>query len=136
MKLDEVLQCIERNSYLCTVDIKSAYRSILIHPSEREYYGLKWKINGKHEYLQDNCVCFGACMAPRCFTRIMDTVVRMMQSRGYHCFCYLDDFICSESSFERCVESELCLIYILRRLGFYINWEKTTSPSQLLRGNY
>lgn len=130
VKLDEIFQKVHKGYYLCTVDIKAAYRSILIHPDERQYFGLRWKINGKDQYLQDNCVCFGARMAPGCFTRITDAVVRMMQKDGYVCFCYLDDYICIEPTYERSVESELHLIHLLRRLGFYINWGKTTSPSR------
>lgn len=81
----------------------------------------------------DNFVCFGAKVAPLCFNRLTDAVSRMMQRKGYICQNYLDDFICYGSSYEKCVSAQLCLIKILRDLGFYINWSKLSSPSRVCR---
>lgn len=72
-------------------------------------------------------------MAPSCFSRLSDAVSRMMKKRGYICQNYLDDFICYGNSYDQCVSAQLCLIKILRRLGFYINWAKVASPSKQCR---
>lgn len=64
VKLSEILQSVTQGCYLCTVDIQAAYRSILIHPSERPYFGLKWEVDGQCCYMQDNCICFGAAQLP------------------------------------------------------------------------
>lgn len=77
----------------------------------------------------DNFICFGACAAPGGFNRITDVVSRIIRSKGFSCCNYLDDFICSSESFEGCVKAQSYLIFVLRRLGFYINWPKTTSLS-------
>lgn len=133
VKMAEVLQNVKPSIYMATVDLKSAYRSVLVHPSNRTFFGLKWNIQGKEVHLVDNFVCFGARVAPACFNRLTDAVSRMMGKRGYICQNYLDDFICYGLSYEECVSAQLCLIEILRRLGFYINWSKLSSPSKQCR---
>ena len=47
-------------------DLKSAYRSVGIFPSQTQYTGLKWKFSGESEYtyLYDSALPFGAsCQA-------------------------------------------------------------------------
>lgn len=40
VKMWEILQNVSQDIYMATVDLKSAYRSVLIHPSNRTYFGL------------------------------------------------------------------------------------------------
>lgn len=118
---------------MATIDLKSAYRSVMIHPSNRKFFCLKWYVDGRERYLVDNFICFGSKVAPGCFSRLTDAVVRMMRREGYGCYSYLDDFLCLGSTEERCKMCQLQLIRKLRRLGFYINWGKTTSPNVICK---
>lgn len=132
VKMHQVLSEVSAGVVMCTVDLKAAYCSVLIHPSNRCFFGLQWPIEGKMCYLVDNYICFGAKVAPGCFNRLTDLVTRMMRGYGYCCWNYLDDFICYGSSFDKCREAQHFLIWLLRRWGFYINWAKTTSPKNCM----
>lgn len=133
VKFRDVLADVSCNAYMCTIDLQAAYRSIMIHPSDRKNFGLKWCIEGNPCWLLDNFVCFGARSAPACFNRLTDAITRIMRNEGYKCQNYLDDFICHGDSYAECIETQQRLIRILRDLGFYINWAKTTSPSTKCR---
>lgn len=130
VKFDEILSMVQKGSFMATTDLKSAYRSVMIHPSNRTFFGLKWEVDGESQFLVDNFICFGAKVAPGCFSRLTDSVVRMMKSRNITCYSYLDDFICISPTWEECQRQQLILIRLLRSLGFYISWAKVTSPSK------
>ena len=78
-------------------------------------------------------LCFGAKSAPFIFSRITDAVSRIMRSRGFICYNYLDDFITMADSHAKCLEAQHQLITLLRSLGFYIAWSKVTSPNKVCR---
>lgn len=121
-----VSSIIEGNyTYMSTVDLASAYRSVLISPMDRPFFGIKWE----DKYFVDNFLCFGSRAAPFIFSRLTDSVCRYMVDRGVRCFSYLDDVICLSRSFEEGVRDQLFLIHTIRRLGFFIAWNKVTSPS-------
>lgn len=46
VKMFEVLQNVKQDVYMATVDLKTAYRSVLIHHSNRTHFGLNWQIDG------------------------------------------------------------------------------------------
>jgi hypothetical protein len=57
----------------------------------------------------------------------------MMARCGYHgVVAYLDDFLIVESSFQKCLDAQNCLIFLLRELGFSIAWDKVEGPSKSL----
>lgn len=126
--VDQVVgQLLEGNCfYMSTIDLASAYRSVMIRPSDRNYFGLVFK----DQFYVDNCLCFGSRSAPFIFNRISDAVCRYMRDRGVRCYNYLDDIICLSSDIESGVRDQLELIRTLRYLGFYIAWNKICSPTQ------
>lgn len=129
--VDRVVDMVKPGYYMASVDIASAYRSILIHPSNWKYQGVIWDINGSSQYLCDTHLCFGARCAPYLFTQVTNFVLRCLKRRGYHqCTVYLDDFLVLGESEHECRQAQLTLISILRTLGFYIAWEKCIAPTQ------
>lgn len=42
IRLDEVLNYVTQGMVLSVVDLQAAYRSVLIHPSNRKYFGICW----------------------------------------------------------------------------------------------
>lgn len=129
--VDQVVNLITPNCFMSSVDIKAAYRSVLVHPSQWTYQGVSWQIDGRDTYLYDTHVCFGLRCAPYLFTQISNFVLRCLQRRGFmKCVSYLDDFLIIEDFEEACRKGQETLIKILRSLGFYIAWEKCCSPSQ------
>lgn len=112
-------------SFMSTVDLANAYRSVMIRPSDRDYFGLCFD----DRFYVDNCLCFGSCSAPFIFTRLTDAVCCYMRDRGIICFNYLDDIICLSKDRESGVSDQLELIATLRYLGFHIAWKKICSPT-------
>lgn len=110
-----------------TLDLASAYRSVLISPEHRNYFGIH--LNGS--YYTDNCLCFGSKSAPFIFSRITDAVCRFLRDKGIVCYSYLDDVICLSRDYKSGVCDQLEIIRVFRNLGFYIAWPKVTSPASV-----
>lgn len=47
LSLDDVTDHLQPHDYMAVVDIKLAYRAVLIHPSQRKFVGFKWEVNGE-----------------------------------------------------------------------------------------
>lgn len=109
--------------YFAKVDLKSAYRSIKISYHSQTVTGFAWNFNGKDVYLRDTKLPCGAKLSVGIFHRLTQAVKRMMERRGYDLLIvYLDDFLIIANSQEECAAELLCLIQLLRKLGFAIHW--------------
>lgn len=127
VQVDTVVQkLLEGKYFMSTLDLSNAYRSVMIHEQDRQYFGLEW--DGHR--LVDNFLCFGCKSAPFIFNRLTDSICRYLRDVGVTCYNYLDDIICLSESYEQGVQDQLLAISVLRRVGFYIAWEKVNSPSQ------
>lgn len=49
-KIDDVADLMQKNMYMSSVDISSAYRTVNIHPSDYQYQGIRWEHSGKSQY--------------------------------------------------------------------------------------
>ena len=133
--IDEVVKLTPPNGYLAKVDLSQAYRSVPIAPSNYEYTGLKWCFeNSKAEtYMYDKRLPFGASPSPEIFQRVTESVVRMLARRGHrNARVYIDDFVVVGETKELCRVAFECLIDLLLKLGFSINWRKVIPPSQVI----
>ena len=132
---DDAMKTVTRDSFMCKIDLRAAYRSILISKASQKVTGLQWTFKGddKPTYMVDRALCFGARAAPGIFNRITQAVCRMMHRRGYlRTFAYLDDFVIIMDSFAECLEAMNTLLALLIKLGFLINYDKVVGPSQSL----
>ena len=116
------------------VDLRHAYRVVPIHPDCYPATGLHWTFAGddRPTYFVDTRLPFGASMSPQIFQRLSSSVVRMMQSRGFTCISYLDDFLIIESDKQRCEEAHNTLLNLLQDLGFVVNFDKVVAPTTRL----
>lgn len=123
---DIVSHMIEGKCYvMSTVALANAYRSVMIRPSNRVYFGLSFE----GQYLADNCLCFGSPCSPFIFNRLTDAVGRFLRDKGVLCWNYLDDTIGLSCDVTSGVRDQLFLIRTLRDHGFYIAWNKVKSPT-------
>ena len=120
--------------YLGKLDLKSAYRSVSVHPSQFQCTGLKWKFKGHSEYtyMYDNRLPFGAKLSVGIFHRLTQAVRRMLLKRGINVVVYLDDFLVVADTYTECQRGLDTLMTLVRLLGFSIAWEKTLGPTQCL----
>lgn len=128
--LDDVSNLITKDSYMASVDISSAYRSISIHPRDWKHQGISWDTGDGVKYYQDTRLCFGVKCAPYIFTQLSRFIVRCMFRRGFRrVMGYIDDFWVCEDDYKRCIEGQQSLIRLLGDLRFSVSWKKCISPT-------
>ncbi|MCP4932897.1 MAG: hypothetical protein GY927_01530 [bacterium] len=130
--LDDAVNITGKNYWLAKVDLKSAYRSVDIHPENYEFTGLQWTFRGTQEpiFLIDTKLPFGARLAPGIFNRLTQSVRRMMARKGFNVTVYLDDFYVSAPTRELCQTALNTLLDLLSRPGIlYRLWESRRASS-------
>lgn len=86
-RVDDAVDCLHSASYFSSVDLRSGYWQIPMHPSDKEKTAFVTP-DGLYEF---NVMPFGLCNAPATFERFMDTVLRGL--KWNICMCYLDDVV-------------------------------------------
>ena len=104
--LQDVINLVTPNCFFAKLDLKAAYRSVGIHPSNYSYMGLNWLFEGDTQptYLIDNRLCFGAKNSPGIFHRLTQAVRRMMKKRGWNIVCFLDDILLIADDYAQCYQ--------------------------------
>ena len=131
--VSDACRLINSGYFLAKVDLKSAYRSVPIHPSNYQFTGLKWQFTGDKfpRYMVDTRLMFGSRLAPSVFHRLSQAVRRIMfRKYNVHIVSYLDDFLIVAPTYNDCNRNLFRLLSLLRNLGFDIAWDKVISPSQ------
>jgi hypothetical protein len=130
----DAINFIIPHSYCCKIDLKMAYRSVGIRPSQYHMTGVKWKFEGDKDvtYLVDTRLMMGASKSPSVFHRLSQAVKRFMEKRGYQVVAYLDDYIIVADDYITCLRGQHILIRLLRELGFSIAYNKVEGPTQKL----
>ena len=103
--IDDAVKLVDKEFYLAKIDLRHAYRSVPIHPSNYAATGLKWIFSGDTSptFLYDTRLCFGGRRAPGIFHRLTQSVKRMMFRRGFErIVVYLDDFLIISRSRAEC----------------------------------
>ena len=132
--LQDGLAFLRPGYYMAKIDLRHAYRSVHIHPSNYQATGLKWKFSNSNHftYFVDTRLPYGGRRAPGIFHCLTQAVKRMMARRGYKMIVYLDDFLIVASSWTQCMEAYECLLELLQNLGFEISFRKVVPPTQCL----
>ena len=119
---------------MAKIDLKSAYRSVRIHPSNHQATGLQWTFEGdtKPTYLIDTRLPFGSRKAPAFFNCLTQAVRQMMGRRGIPIVAYLDDFFVIGATKADCQHAFKTLFSLLRKLDFYISYSKLICPTTSL----
>lgn len=130
----DACELLSKGGFMAKIDLKSAYRSVPLHPSQYKYTGLQWTFIGETEptFMIDTRLPFGARLSPSHFHRLTQSVKRMLQKRGINTVVYLDDFFITAPSFDQCQEHLTTTIQLLRSLGWAIAWPKVVGPSQII----
>ena len=133
--IDDAVKLIDQGYYIAEIDLRHAYRSIPIHPSNYRATGLKWVFTGNNQptYLIDTRLPYGGRSAPGIFHRITQTVRRIMRRKGFYgTVVYLDDFLIIAPTKEECQLAFDTLMDMLKDLGFQISMGKVVPPCKLL----
>ena len=127
MSLDDALHYMRPRCFMAKIDIKKAYRTVPVHPSNWEVLGFRV---GRRSFI-DVRLPFGLKNAPEIFTRITNLVRHMMRCRGINAIVvYIDDFWISADTEADCRAAYDCLLELLRGLGFTVSEAKCVPPTQ------
>jgi len=116
-----ILNLINRNDFLGSIDLLDAYFQIPIAKHVRKFF--RFLYNG--QTFEFTCLPFGLSTAPRIFTKVMKPVVQYLRSRGYRNAIYLDDLLCMDSEKTSCDIKLNETVQFLESLGFLINQKKS-----------
>lgn len=133
--IQQAVELIKPGCFLAKLDLKNAYRSVKIHPSNYTATGIKWKFNGdsSYTYMVDTRLPLGASKSPEIFEKLSQAVCKMMKFKyNYNVIGYLDDYMCICNTYEECLNCINNLLLLLRKLGFGINYNKFEGPSNVL----
>ena len=132
--VDDAVKVVKRGYFLAKVDLRHAYRSVPVHPSNYKALGLKWRFKGTRvfSYFVDTRIPFGGRSAPGIFHRLTQAVRRMMERRGFLVIVYLDDFLVVGATKEECQQGYDTLCDLLVALGFQLSSNKLVPPTQEL----
>lgn len=127
--LHMVKDLLNRNDWLCKIDLKDAYLAVNIETSCRKYLRFEW---GNKTY-QFKCLPFGLASAPRIYTKLMKPVISLLRKAGIRLIIYLDDILLIAESPEKLTQARDTTLFLLQSLGFVINLGKSKlTPCQVL----
>ena len=120
--------------YMGKVDIKSAFRTVGVHPEHWELLGYAWtEPDGTEKYYIDTRCPFGLRCSPEIFCRLSHAVRCMLTAQGYAAtVVYVDDFLVLADTEDGCRRAMQALLALLRDLGFTISEHKVLGPAQAM----
>ena len=107
-RVDGAVKFVTPGCFMAKVDLKQAYRSVLISEHSQQVTGLKLQFGNSTVYLQDTRLCFAAKLAPDIFHQLTQGIKRMLKCHGLKAtVVYLDDFIIEAD----CISALITLIF-------------------------
>ncbi len=117
VSLDQVADSaarLGRGLLLAKMDIKQAYRQVLVHPQDRRLLGMLWEDN----VYVDTTLPFGLRSAPLVFTAVVDAAQWVMKKQGIsQVFHYVDDFITLGANATECSRNNTIMHEVCSKLG-------------------
>ena len=115
---------------LAKLDIKSAYRIVLVHPEDRPLPAMRWR----NRIFIDKTLPFGLRSAPIIFSTVVDAIQWIVRQKGVTLIShYLDDFtILGKAGTTECAASMSQLKETCTDLGVPITLDKREGPAMCL----
>ena len=125
-----VARQLGKGALLAKLDIKSAYRLVLVHPHDRYLLGVEWK----GACYVDGMLHFGLRSAPKIFTVVADALEWIIRQNGVTLIDhYRDDFITmGPPDSETCGQNLDRILAVYRELGVPLAIDKLEGPSHCL----
>lgn len=116
-----VLDLIEENCFMASIDLKDAYYSVNIDDSHRKYLRFMWY----DQLFQFTCLPNGLTSAPRWFTKLLKPIFYTLRNRGFISVYYIDDTWLMGRSKEECEANVQVTSKLLTDTGFLLNIQKS-----------
>ncbi len=116
-----------QQDWFFSLDLKDAYFHIQIAPQHRRFLWFAF-VGVAYQY---TVLLFGLSLAPRTFTKCMDTALSRLRQTGIHILNYLGDWLILAQSEDEFLSHRSGLLSHLECLGLWVNFAKIAlSPSQ------
>ena len=116
-----VLDQIKPKDHIVTVDIKQCFYHVRVADECQKYLCIQWK--GK--YYQWTVLPFGLNCSPYFVNKVLRPVVGYLRSLGIRLVLYVDDIILMSEP-GTIIAHRDCLLQLMSRLGWFINYEKSS----------
>lgn len=117
-RIEDILDQLAGNSWFSTLDLKSGYWQVGLHPDDKE----KTAFSVGNGLWQFTVMPFGLCNAPATFERLMEKVLREVLFKI--CYVYLDDVIVFSKTFEEMIKNLGKVFLRFRSANLKINPKK------------
>lgn len=133
MALDDAIRRIVTSgtgTLMAKLDLKDAYKHIVVHPDDWDLLGLTLHQNGQTQYFVDVTLPFGLSSAPRIFTEVADALAYIMLNNGVtYVDHYLDDyFTIGPPGSPICASNMAIMLDTCRKANFEIS----SSPGKVV----
>ena len=126
--IQSVLDSIQQDDWMISIDMKDAYFHVPIHPESRPY--LRFCFDNK--IFQFRALCFGLSTAPQVFTRVLAPLSKIVHLAGFRMILYLDDWLVIGKTKEELLKAKKFILNLVQELGIVLNLEKSVlEPSQV-----
>ena len=122
----QVRTLLPLGAFTCSIDLSDAFWHVPVAERFRSFLGFSL---GRKRY-RFRAMPFGLNVAPRIFTKLASSVVRILRMRGIQIVAYLDDWLIWASSPRLCQEALEETMSLLQNLGFRINLKKSRLTPQ------
>lgn len=120
-----VVNILEYQDYMCSIDLKDAYFLIPIDKAYWKYLRFCFE----NQLFEFTCLPFGLSTCPYIYSKVIKVAIAYLRSKGIRITNYLDDILIFGRSREECLINLNTTIKLLTELGFIINYEKSrTEP--------
>lgn len=119
--IETVRLMLQPGDFMTSIDLKSAYQHLRIHPAHRRFFG--FTALGQHWVFR--AMPFGLSIAPWAFTRLMRAVMAYLRQFGVRIAIYLDDMIVMAQTAAVAALHTRLVCELLQTLGFVLNMTKS-----------
>ncbi|GFV99233.1 retrovirus-related Pol polyprotein from transposon 412 [Trichonephila clavipes] len=126
-RIDDTLDTLSGHKWFSTLDLKSGYWQVEVHPEDRE----KTAFTSGQGLWQFKVMPFGLCNAPATFERLMETVLKGLTFEA--CLIYLDDVIIGGRTFEEHLQNIRKKVFVRtpKKVSAVKNWKRPENLREL-----
>ncbi|KAJ8909235.1 hypothetical protein NQ315_003492 [Exocentrus adspersus] len=115
------LKLVQKNGFMCKIDLKNAYYSVPIDPDFRKYLRFCFD-NTSYQF---TCLPFGLSTSPLAFTKLTKPVIAWFHRKNISCMVYLDDFLILDKSAENCEHKTRFMVDVFYALKCFVRSQRS-----------
>ena len=114
-------ELIEKDDYICKIDLTDAYVVVPIHEDSQEFLSFE----NEEVVYRYRSLAFGLSVAPRVFSKIMRYAIKPLRKEGLRVIYYLDDICIPAKTKQEMDQATIKVRHHLEKLSFIINYKNS-----------